>query len=218
MKKRTSTIICALAILCLATSCFVGSTFAKYTSNNSATGSVMNVAKWSFEVGKSADNNITSDTFAFELDSTIRDEDNTVKDKLMAPGTTGKYTFVLNNTSDVDADVIFSLTNALGIVDDAGISTDDPRISASDATFPTLTITVKNGDTPLTADGGYYSVAGIKAGESATISVTWGWAIGDATLDPVNNDTKLGILAASMSGTESLAWVTTIDVTATQVD
>lgn len=112
MKKRS--LIVVLAVLCLATSCFVGSTFAKYTS--SATGSdTVTVATWTW----TGDVDISNNSLTFALDETVTNTKEGVNDSVgaesvvsgkMAPGTSGSFTITLNNTSEVAAEYLLQFT------------------------------------------------------------------------------------------------------------
>lgn len=107
MKKRLFAI---LLLLVVGTSCcFIGSSFAKYTSSISKSGSVA-VAKWNFQ----SDNSLS--TFNIALDenydaSTLLSyrtvDGNNIK--LIAPGTSGSFDINLINTSEVGADFVVSL-------------------------------------------------------------------------------------------------------------
>ena len=98
-KNRTMRVAVLMLALTLITCCFVGSTFAKYTS--SATGSDMGtVAKWSFAVETT--DIATNDTFAMDLFA-IPDDGVKQENGLIAPGTTGQIELNFSNTSDVEA-------------------------------------------------------------------------------------------------------------------
>ena len=102
-------LVAVLAVTMMFTMCFVGGTFAKYTS--SATGNDnANVAKWDIRVNGA--NITTSDTFTFDLFNTVNDtKDNNAETDMapnggtiIAPGTTGKFTINLQNLSEVNAE------------------------------------------------------------------------------------------------------------------
>lgn len=158
MKKRT--IIGMLLVACCATMCFVGGTFAKYTSNveNSATAVV---AKW--EVGAG---NLAASFNLFEHTDT-----NTVSGKI-APGTSGSFAFNVSNKSEVTANyaITFTVQNENNI----------PVKFYSDSSF-TTEIT----DT----DGTYNAVSGTLAIGSTTeqtdeATIYWQWIFdGDDAAD-----------------------------------
>ena len=101
-------LVAVLAVTMMFTMCFVGGTFAKYTSSGTGTDSAK-VAKWDIRVNGA---NITvSDTFTFDLFNTVNDttDNNAETDMapnggtIIAPGTTGKFTIKLQNLSEVNA-------------------------------------------------------------------------------------------------------------------
>lgn len=110
-RKRSSMmvrLVAVLAVTMMFTMCFVGGTFAKYTSSGTGTDSAK-VAKWDIRVNGA---NITvSDNFTFDLFNTVNDttDNNAETDMapnggtIIAPGTTGKFTINLQNLSEVNA-------------------------------------------------------------------------------------------------------------------
>lgn len=110
-RKRSSMmvrLVAVLAVTMMFTMCFVGGTFAKYTSSGTGADSAK-VAKWDIRVNGA---NITvSDTFTFDLFNTVNDttDNNAETDMapnggtIIAPGTTGKFTINLQNLSEVNA-------------------------------------------------------------------------------------------------------------------
>ena len=74
-KNRSMRIAILVLALALLTSCFVGSTFAKYTSESSGTATVT-VADWSFDLNNGT-NIVESNTFTFGLFNTIKEADTT---------------------------------------------------------------------------------------------------------------------------------------------
>ena len=198
-RKRSSMmvrLVAVLAVTMMFTMCFVGGTFAKYTSSATGTDSAT-VAKWSFKVGET--DIATTDTFTFDLFKTIKDSNGTdnesdmspVDGTIIAPGTQGSFDLVLTNASQVTAQyaIDYTVTNTGNIpvqfsVDGGTTWTNDlADVAASDST-------------KLAANSG-----------TTTITVQWKWVFdgNDA------NDTALGS-AATATLTVAAA------VTATQVD
>ena len=189
-------LVAVLAVVMMFTMCFVGGTFAKYTSSGTGTDTAT-VAKWSFKVGET--DIATTDTFTFDLFKTIKDSDginnetemNPVDGSIIAPGTQGSFDLVLTNASQVTAQyaIDYTVTNNNDIpvkfsVDGGTTWTNDlADVAASDST-------------KLAANSG-----------TTTITVQWKWVFdgNDA------NDTALGS-AATATLTVAAA------VTATQVD
>ena len=198
-RKRSSMmvrLVAVLAVTMMFTMCFVGGTFAKYTSSATGTDSAT-VAKWSFKVGET--DIATTNTFAFDLFNTIKDSNGTadendmspVNGSIIAPGTSGKFNIVIKNDSQVTAQyaIDYTVTNTNNIpvkfsVDGGTTWTDDlADVTASAAT----TLAVGSAE--------------------QTVTVQWKWVFdGDDGID-----TNLG-----KEGTATLQ--VQAAVTATQVD
>ena len=110
-KSKTMRAASFLLVLTLMTSCFVGSTFAKYTSTASGTATAT-VAKWSIKVGDT--DIVATDTVTFDLFATVNDTDGSdegdVLDGKVAPGTQGSFTIELKNESEVTANYVIALS------------------------------------------------------------------------------------------------------------
>ena len=190
-------LVAVLAVTMMFTMCFVGGTFAKYTSSATGTDSAT-VAKWSFKVGET--DIATTDTFTFDLFKTIKDSDginnetemNPVDGSIIAPGTQGSFDLVLTNASQVTAQyaIDYTVTNNNDIpvkfsVDGGTTWTDDlADVTASDST-------------KLAANSG-----------TTTIKVQWKW---DFNGSDDSFDTALGIGGNAVLTVKA-------EVTATQVD
>ena len=159
MKKRSLIVI--LAVLCIATSCFVSSTFAKYTSEATLTSSKAVVAAWSIEV-EGEDIAVAAPTATFDLFSTINDTKDSaaetdVKTGLIAPGTKGSFTLNITNNSDVNATYKIELTETVtGIADlpiqysaDGGVTWKD---SIAELNVAATDIAMNGGTAELTID------------------------------------------------------------------
>ena len=199
-KNRSSMmvrLVAVLAVIMMFTMCFVGGTFAKYTSSGTGTGSAT-VAKWSFKVGET--DIATTDTFTFDLFKTIKDTNGTddesdmspVDGSIIAPGTQGSFDLVLTNASQVTAQyaIDYTVTNNNDIpvkfsVDGGTTWTNDlADVAASDST-------------KLAANSG-----------TTTIKVQWKW---DFNGSDDSFDTALGIGGNAVLTVKA-------EVTATQVD
>ena len=199
-RKRSSMmvrLVAVLAVTMMFTMCFVGGTFAKYTSSGTGTDSAT-VAKWSFKVGET--DIATTDTFTFDLFKTIKDSDginnetemNPVDGSIIAPGTQGSFDLVLKNASQVTAQyaIDYTVTNNNDIpvkfsVDGGTTWTDDlADVTASDSN-------------KLAANSG-----------TTTIKVQWKW---DFNGSDDSFDTALGIGGNAVLTVKA-------EVTATQVD
>lgn len=201
MKKSAIMIrvMAVLSVVMMFTMCFVGGTFAKYTSSGTGTDSAR-VAKWSFKVGGAEGADIaTTDTFTFDLFKTIKDSNGTdnesdmspVDGSIIAPGTQGSFELVLTNKSEVTAQyaIDYTVTNESNIP--VKFSVDGGNTWTGD-----LDDVVASDSTKLAANSG-----------TTTITVQWKWDFnGNDTID-----TTLGT-----AGTATLTVAAA--VTATQVD
>lgn len=204
MKNFKSTrLIALLACLCLATSCFVGGTLAKYTSTATAT-STATVAKWSIqldgaELAADPAPTVTFNLFdaAYDLDATgnvdtTPDTDIVEEGFLIAPGCGGSYALDIQNLSEVNAQysIDFSIENTNSIPLEFSINNSDWNTS-----IDTVDIT----DATLAMD----------ASAADTVTIYWRWPFGD----PANNatDTALGIAAQTAAPTATVTAAITVD-------
>ena len=197
-RKRSSMmvrLVAVLAVVMMFTMCFVGGTFAKYTSSATGTDSAT-VAKWDIKVGGT--NIATNDTFTFDLFNTIKDSNGTadetdmspVDGTIIAPGTRGSFDIVIKNDSQVNATyaIDYTVTNTNNI----------PVKFSVDGTN-------------WFDDINYLDVrsVAINMGATATVTVQWMWEF--ERTDGDTQDTTLG-----SAGTAVLTVAAA--VTATQVD
>lgn len=197
-RKRSSMmvrLVAALAVTMMFTMCFVGGTFAKYTSSATGTDSAT-VAKWDIKVGGT--NIATNNTFTFNLFETIKDSNgiddesdmSPVDGSIIAPGTRGSFDIVIKNDSQVNATyaIDYTVTNTNNI----------PVKFSVDGTN-------------WFDDINYLDVrsVAINMGATATVTVQWMWEF--ERIDGDTQDTTLGS-AASATLTVSAA------VSAIQVD
>ena len=192
MKKNNSMRIAIVVIaLTLITSCFVGSTFAKYTATVTGSDTTSRVAKFVVTAfGATASSTVDSATFDLFAVSAVYDTKNadfdgdgvvdqdiktaTDTNAIIAPGSWGKLSFDAVNTSEVTVNygVEFSAVEAdvpLKWSLDGSTWEDDIaelNIPASESTVLTMT----------------------GATNTDTITVFWQWAIDEAG----NDDTTLG--------------------------
>jgi len=186
-KNRLMRIAALMLVLTLATSCFVGGTFAKYTST-ATVDDVAKVAKWSVKLGTEQIASTTSTDVEIDLFTTISDVDGSgddaqVKDgKLIAPGTSGSFALSLTNESEVDAKYTMSLAAAETGGD----------IPIEYTLTPTVADSWKSDITELnTADSLKDEALAMGATDQATAVVYWRWVFnGDDAAD-----TALGVAA-----------------------
>jgi len=190
MKSKLMRAATLLMVLTLMTSCFVGSTFAKYTST--ATGNdTATVAKWSIEVNDAqiALADTQNDAVTFNLFDTINEEDTTseeddVKDTLIAPGTGGQFNLKVENLSEVTADYEITLAHE-------NTSNIPLEYKLADGSWSSdIDSLIINGDELAMENG------------TATKTVYWRWQYNDvAGLKDDSTDTKLGIAAQTAAPT-----------------
>ena len=204
-RKRSSMmvrLVAVLAVTMMFTMCFVGGTFAKYTSSGTGTDSAT-VAKWSFKVGET--DIATTNTFAFDLFKTIKDSDgikdetemNPVDGSIIAPGTQGSFALVLTNASQVTAQYAIDYT-----VTNTGNIPVQFSVDGGDHWRNDLADVVASDSTKLAANSG-----------TTTVTVQWRWRFeADNVTEGDNLDTSLGSAASAATLTVAAK------VTATQVD
>ena len=200
-KNRSMKVAIVVIALTLISTCFVGTTFAKYTSsaNGTATGTV---AAWSFKVG--AKDIATTDSFTIDLFTTVKEADGTTAEAdvatgYIAPGTGGSVAFDVDNAAEVSANYTISFAVA--------------KTNAGENTIP-LEFKLGTGEwktdiTELNVTDG--SIALADAETPVEYTLYWRWALGDGN----TNDTALGKLAAT--GTRPTFDVT-VTFAATQAD
>lgn len=235
--KKTNTMRVAVLLLALAlvTSCFVGGTFAKYTSSISGKDNAR-VAYWGF----ASDSTITiSDLFTYTDEGVYNDGDVA---GLIAPGTTNSKTFEFawNPAADTADDAAEGITGTATApeVDYTFDVTVTGNCAEAIQNNPNIQWKLDNGewgtwtaliaaidDLGENAEGGNTYEAGtlptgFEDGDSHTIS--WQWIFetaDDADTDGVNEMAVQDALDTSMgNSTEALKVYLAITVTATQVN
>lgn len=173
----------------------VSGTWAKYTSTVSGADNAK-VAKWEWKVSDlEVKQGMTSTNFKFDLFNTIKDtagaDETDVKENLIAPGTSGEFSFNIANLSEVNAKyyITFEVTQ--------------------DATAPKVPLKFKLNDAADWSD----KLTGIAEGDAVSIAmetgtgsvkVQWQWAFeggDDAT------DTTIGFAAPNVIVNATLVMV-----------
>lgn len=222
MKQKSrivSKLFAALVILTLISCCFLGSTFARYTSTGTGKASVA-VAKWDIQVKANGAEG-----------STLLDEDAEFSADLetlspsSAPYSGGVYDAnsrrikltdkvllaVIQNNSDVSAQVTFDLNNEGSIITKAGTSTDEAY--SDEAIRNVIFINVYTATAQDASQATIYSGSSIDLGKSDAIYVyvEVSWLSDDANTwgaDADARDTWIG------QNVTKISW--DIDVTAVQ--
>lgn len=207
-KNRTLRVSALLLALTLITSCFVGGTFAKYTSSV-APSDTAKVAKWQIKVNGTdvtvADPQVTFDLFqdtVLDTDDATPEADVKQGKTLIAPGTAGHFDIKVENLSEVTAKFTINFTEEVtgnGSTDlpleyqivTKGASADEGAWESDIAQLNTTvaSIAMENGTNEYT--------------------VHWRWAFADGTNDA--NDTKLGVAAQGAAVTAKVTATITVD-------
>lgn len=206
-KNRTLRVSALLLALTLITTCFVGGTFAKYTSSTTGDDTAT-VAKWSFKVNDTEFAKTNPSILTFDLFDTINDTGNTadegdVADAKIAPGTAGSFNLTVKNESEVNATYTVELTETNASNVPLQYSVDGTTWKDSIAEVAMTSYTNK----PIAMNG------------SETVTVYWRWVFEGTTSGAHDgqsdvNDTALGIAAQTAVPTVTI----TAKLTATQVD
>lgn len=205
------------AALVLIATCFVSSAWAKYTNTVSATDSAR-VAKWTVSMTADSDETFTNES-AFTLFDTAFQQikldtinKNASSEKIIAPGSSGQFEFIVNSTSEVSVKFDFTavVTNVDNIPLKWTVKVDGTEVGALEDSLED-----KLADANL-----YYSVNGAnitsldsthdKVTAAAKITIDWVW---DFESTP-SNDT-----ADTVLGTNGTALVSVkLTMVATQID
>lgn len=201
MKKRS--IIAVLCILVLATSCFVGSTFAKYTSTVEGS-STATVATWKFTDANAADvtsnivvPNAETGEVVFDLfdvsaivDTVDGNDDADVADGVIAPGTRGHFSFNVKNESQVNATyaITFTVVNADNL-------TIKYSLTGEDGSWKTDITDLYNTADALEGD--------IDMNNSLTQTVYWMWEYNN---NDDTNETNAAIAGSSVTVTANVVF------------
>ena len=208
-KNRTMRAAALLLALTLITSCFVGGTFAKYTSSTSASDTVT-VAKWQVKVDNKDIAGVANPGVTFDLFNTIKDtggtlDEGNVATGKIAPGTEGSFVLTVENLSEVDAkyNLSYSIDKSHNI---------PLQFKLEGGTWETdiATLNVTNVDLNMSDATKYQE-----------ITVYWRWCYegtdpGAPTGQTNTTDTDLGVLAKD-PGTAPTVKVTA-EITVWQVD
>ncbi len=217
MKKiNTNKIVALLAVLCMITSAFVGSTLAKYTTEGKGTDSAR-VAKFGVVVNATSDSafktEYASDTAAY-TDLTVKSD---TTDKLVAPGTTGTLTDVkLTGTPEVAVNVTYTADLSLTDWTTDGTTEYCPLVITVEGTEYTCESTVSAFESAVEAaingcSKDYAVNTDLSNIGNDAPSVSWKWAIdGDNVKDTALGDRAAAGNAAGIS--------LTLTTTVTQID
>ena len=181
------TVMVALVSLSL-----VSGTWAKYTSTVSGSDSAR-VAKWAFTTVDLAHEKVEFNLFNSIKDSNGTDAETDVAANLIAPGTSGSFSFSVKNESEVNAVYTVAYTS-----NEAGV----PLVFSTDGSSWVGTLEELN-----------VTDAAFDMGDTVNITVHWKWAFegGEAAGWQDSNDTSLGTTGTAEP-------TVAISLTFTQVD
>ena len=227
MKNKFFKLAVLMVMLCLVTTCAIGTTFAKYVSGNSADDAAR-VAKWGVVVEMVSDdlfeNEYTTDDNTYAGALSVKSQNG---DSVVAPGTKGSTVFSISGAPEVAVriDIVFNATSQVKL----------PGATAAEDYYP-IVFTLKqtedyqgNPATGVLAQGtlddiAYFLNEVYSGAEYAPNTVldskyelSWEWAYESG------NDAKDTLLGDVMAGTQTVAGAVTevayeISVTVTQID
>lgn len=214
--KKSKTIIVAAIVLmlCLITTCVVGTTLAKYTTSGSGNDSAQ-VAKWGVKI------EILGDKLFNNQYNNPSDSEVTVKSTsdVVAPGTSGSTTFSISGTPEVALNVSINFVKTSDVYLDSYHPLVFTLKQVENYAGP-VDVTLKSGtleeiETYLHSWSQDYNP---NTKLDATFELSWVWAFNGAN---DVNDTLLGDLIAETQTTDksySTSVGYTLTVTATQID
>ena len=191
MKKNRMMRLASILLVCvLLTTSVISGTFAKYTSQATASDSAR-AAKWDIQLnGKSITENFTFNLFETIKDSNGGEEKDVAGEKLIAPGTSGSFDIKLQNKSEVTAEYLidYTVTNTANI---------PVEFSVNGGAWGALADVT----TPVTLEMG---------AEATTIPVQWRWVF--YTSDAADTtDTTLGLAGSAVLKVEAKITVNQVD-------
>lgn len=206
--KKTKTMRAAsfLLVLTLMTSCFVGSTFAKYTTTATGTDTAR-VAKWGVTItanGETFSDSYAKDDQSFTLNANTVVTSGAAGDAIVAPGTGGELAACeIEGTPEVAVKVEYVANLELTGWEINGteycpivfsVGTTEYKIDTTNTDIDKLEEAVESAIGEYTA----YYVANQDLSETsvATPAVSWAWPYSTSTDNDVN-DTALGDLASA---------------------
>ena len=198
-KNRSIKIAVLVLALALITSCFVGTTFAKYQSTGDGSSSAR-VALWKVSTGTDGAEIDGENSVVFDLFKTIKDSDgnteNDVKnggetENIIAPGTSGSFALVIKNESEVTAEYAIDFDVTLN-----GIPLE---FKVGEGAWGELADIVASESTKLAMTNG-----------SATVDVQWRWAFGEDS-GSITTDTALGLVGTATATVKATVTVSQVD-------
>lgn len=239
MKNKFFKIASLMIMLCLISTCAIGTTFAKYVTGDTATDSAR-VAKWGVRLTMQGDD-LFRNTYAAD-DTEITGKlsvQSSSTDKVVAPGTKGSTVFSISGIPEVAVRIVIDFNATSDIVLPAGaVLADDSTLAAN---YHPLVFTLKqlkdaNGDIAAenqTLKSGTLAdiqefldtYTGTNGAEyepntnlASTYELSWAWAFENAGMDAA--DTLLGDIIAGVEPANGAVTSVQYDlsITVTQID
>lgn len=242
-KNRTMRVAALLLALTLMTSCFVGGTFAKYTSSDNGS-DMARVAKWGVEVAIDAtmfadaykDEAVTWTENETSTDITVQAD--TKNTKVVAPGTEGDLAgFTVTGTPEVDVEVVYTAELTLENWEINGdeycpiiftvnsvdyyIGMNTVTVGGTDYTPTDIAGLIEVVEAAIVASYAYYHTNTDLSAVNDDLTISWRWEYVKSTVDFQDDDldTKLGNQAASgTDGIEAATIKLEVSMTITQVN
>ena len=221
-QKRSSMmvrLVAVLAVTMMFTMCFVGGTFAKYTTSKSATDTAT-VAKWGVNITGTADT--FKETYAKNDNSfTLHAKTVVSTEDVVAPGTSGSMAaFEITGTPEVAVRVTFTGTLELGDkwVDDVGGYYCPIEITVGNTTFKGMDYASADlfeeavNAQIATYKNDYPAGTNLSSIGRDAPAISWNWAFTG------NDDVKDTYLGNQATGINAAKISLTVTATATQVD
>lgn len=215
-KNRAMRLAVLMLVLVMMTSCFVGGTFAKYTSSSTGTATAR-VAYWGFTAPAKMEIDMFDGEYTNTADVTTVDAKNT--DNVIAPGTSKEVTFGFAYTANTAKSITAPEVDYSFTVDATGTASDDIKNNTNIVWYLDGT-KVANFDALLTAIEGLSEdvEAGNLPANNGSHTVKWEWAFETKGTDGKADATQ-DAFDTVMGNKNTLDEVSIeITITATQVD
>ena len=223
-KNKILRLASVMLMLCLITTCAISGTFAKYTTNGTATDTAR-VAKWGVTITAATSQNMFTQTY--KNDAVVGDKavgetvSVSASTDVVAPGTTGTFSaFTISGTPEVAVNVSYGATLTLSnwTVEGAeycpiAITVGTTTYKIGDTDIDTVSDLKSKVEAAIAAFSADYA-AGTNLADATAPAISWTWAFDSTGNAYVNDekDTALGNLATAPTIT------LTVNVTVTQIN
>lgn len=210
-KRILPRLFAALVILTLVSCCFIGSTFARYTSSSTGSATV-EVAKWDIDVKGGGVSNSTAITFnKLSPDKEAYVGEDYVEENVRTKSTAKVLVATITNNSEVNADVTFDVSDTATVLKRTIDGETDPEDYNDAVINEVITITFYKGNTTNVLADGEKVTLDTNSNKTLEIYAVVTWTSDDESVsgeDADKRDTYIG------TWVESLTW--TLSYTAVQ--